>query len=555
VILESGERTVRPSMMAGPASAAFVAAVCGLALWSQMPPRALPADSPADVFSAERAMRHVEAIAQEPHPLGSPAAARVRAYLMAELASLGLEPGIEQPRDAPAAEHPPAPGPPPARSRAQVQNVVARRRGSGPPGKKALLLSAHHDSVAEAPGAGDDAAGVAAILESLRALEAGGPLERDVIVVMSDGEEAGLYGAGVFADEHPWAKDVGVVLNFDARGNSGPVYMFETSAQNGWLIEQFARSVPHPQATSLAESIYRLMPNSSDFTVFKDRGMAGLNFACIGGVRFYHSPEDTPANLDRQTLQHYGESLLGLARRLGRMDLEQARSPDVVYFSVLSRFVVIYPMAWVMPLCALAGVAFLGVTALGLARRRVRIADLVAGLLLSITALVAAVLAVGVLWLVVRDIAGNLGFYQLLVRFETAVLAAFAVVALVVAMAVVAAASGRWSWEGLGLGALSLWLALTVATSLWLPGASCAYIWPLLAILAGQAAAFAAARGGWFALLAAWLGSVPLLILQTTLLPGLFDALGLRVPALLMVPVALTGLALIPLAGQVMARN
>ena len=214
------------------------------------------------------------------------------------------------------------------------------------------------------------------------------------------------------------------------------------------------------------------MPNSSDFTVFKNCGVAGLNFACIGGVRYYHSPEDTPANLDRQTLQHYGESLLGLARQLGRMDLEQARSPDVVYFSVLSRFVVIYPMAWVMPLCALAAVSFLGVTALGLAKRRVRITDVVAGFLVSITALLAAVLAVGVLWIVVRDILGNLGFYQLLVQFETAVLAAFAMVALLVVAAVVVAASGRSSWEGLGLGGLSLWLALTVATSVWLPGAS-----------------------------------------------------------------------------------
>jgi hypothetical protein len=120
-------------------------------------------------------------------------------------------------------------------------------------------------------------------------------------------------------------------------------------------------------------------------------------------------------------------------------------------------------MAWVMPLCALAGVSFLGVTALGLARGRVRITDVVAGFLGSITVLLAAVLAVGVLWIAVRDSAGNLGFYQFLVQFETAVLAAFAVVA----MAVVAAASGRWSWEGLGLGGLSLWLALTVATSVW----------------------------------------------------------------------------------------
>ena len=99
-----------------------------------------------------------------------------------------------------------------------VRNIVARWRGSGPAGKKALLLSAHYDSVARGPGAGDDASGVAAILESLRALKAGPAPERDVIILINDGEEVGLFGADVFADEHPWAKDVGVVLNFDARG-------------------------------------------------------------------------------------------------------------------------------------------------------------------------------------------------------------------------------------------------------------------------------------------------------------------------------------------------
>ena len=127
-----------------------------------------------------------------------------------------------------------------------VQNIVARWRGTGPEGKKALLLSAHYDSVERGPGAGDDASGVAAILESLRALKAGPPPERDVIILINDGEEAGMLGADVFAAEHRWAGDVGAVLNFDARGNSGPSFMFETSDDNGWLIEQMVRTLAPP---------------------------------------------------------------------------------------------------------------------------------------------------------------------------------------------------------------------------------------------------------------------------------------------------------------------
>ena len=175
--------------------------------------------------------------------------------------------------------------------------------------------------------AGDDAAGVAVVLETLRALKAGTPLDRDVIALFDDGEEVGLLGSQLFVDEHPWAKDVGVVLNFDARGNSGPSILFETSEGNGWLVEQFARAAPHPLATSASMDIYRIMPNSTDLTTFKAAGMGGLNFAFIGGLADYHSPADTPGNLDRRTLQHQGENALAMARRMGGLDLENPSAP------------------------------------------------------------------------------------------------------------------------------------------------------------------------------------------------------------------------------------
>ena len=81
-------------------------------------------------------------------------------------------------------------------------------------------------------------------------------------------------------------------------------------------------------------------------------------------------------------------------------------------------------------------------------------------------------------------------------RYDVALLTGSAVVAVLVAAAVFAWSSRRWSWEGLGLGVLVWWLAATAATSIWMPGASYAFVWPLLAILAGQAVAFLVPRGG-----------------------------------------------------------
>ncbi len=415
------------------------------------------------------------------------------------------------------------------------------------------MLSAHYDSRISGPGAADDASGVAAILESLRALKAGPPPERDVIALLTDGEEAGLLGADVFAAEHPWAKDVGVAMNFDARGNSGPSYMFETSEGNGWLIEQLAQALPHPMATSLTGAVYRIMPNDTDFTIYKKHGMPGLNFAFIDGLYSYHSPEDTPANLDVRALQHQGENLLEMARHLVRLDLDDVRRDDVVYLSVLQRFVAIYPMRWVIPLMGIAVLAYLVVIALGLARGRVRIVEIVIGFGAFLLSLVAAILAADLFWFVVRDILLNLGVP--FIGLEFPLLPIFSMVAVLVAGAVFVRASRRGSWEGLGLGILGWWLAVTVATSLWLPGASYAFLWPLLGILAGQAVAFLVSRCGTVALLASWLGAVPLLILYAMILPGLFIGLNLRLTGLLMIPVVLVAGALAPLAAQVVGSR
>ena len=270
--------------------------------------------------------------------------------------------------------------------------------GKGPKGKKALMLCAHYDSVPEGPGASDDAAGVAVVLETLRALKAGPPLDRDVIALLTDGEESGCLGAHVFVDEHPWANDVGIVLNFDARGNSGPSIMFETSDGNGWLIGKYAQAVHQPLATSVSMDIYKIMPNYSDLTVFKDAGMGGLNFAFGAGIAYYHTPEDTPENLDQRTLQHQGDNALATARHFGRLDLDKTEEDDVVYTSLLNRFVVSYSKAWTMPLAIIAVGVFLALAHLAIRKNQIALTDMLVGAGLFLACLIASLFAVGSLF-------------------------------------------------------------------------------------------------------------------------------------------------------------
>ncbi|NJL27883.1 MAG: M20/M25/M40 family metallo-hydrolase [Thermoanaerobaculia bacterium] len=204
---------------------------------------------------------------------------------------------------------------------ARVVNVlgrlVGRERG------RALLLLTHYDSVPNSPGASDDGSGVAAVLETLRALRSGPQLRNDVIFLFTDGEEAGLLGARAFAEQHPWIDDVGAVVNFEARGTRGPSLMFETSDGNARLIGELRRAMGHPRATSYSYEIYKLLPNDTDFSVFRRRGLPGMNFAFIHGATAYHTAQDSFENLDPRSLQHHGEAALGLARGLGEADLRQ----------------------------------------------------------------------------------------------------------------------------------------------------------------------------------------------------------------------------------------
>jgi acetylornithine deacetylase/succinyl-diaminopimelate desuccinylase-like protein len=221
----------------------FIALTIVFAERASRPPVALPASAPPTAFSAERAMKHVLAIAKEPHPVGSTEHDRVRDYLVAQLGILGLEPQVQNTtgvgtRYADAG---------------RVQNILARMPGeqSGGP---AVLLVAHYDSVEAGPGAADDGAGIAAILETIRALRAGGPLVHDLIVLFSDGEEAWLLGAAAFVREHPWAKDAAMVLNFEARGTTGRSLMFETGPGNLDAV-RVLRTLPNVTAGSVFTTI------------------------------------------------------------------------------------------------------------------------------------------------------------------------------------------------------------------------------------------------------------------------------------------------------------
>jgi len=337
---------LRPALVLLSLILGIYAAVDGL-----KPPPALPDTAPPSEFSAGRAMRYVERLAAKPHPMASAAHDEVLKEVVGLWETLGFEPEVQTAvlvdGNMGAA--------------ARVANVLARLKGTG--AGKAVMLVAHYDSVPSSPGAADDASGVAVLLETARALKTGPVPGHDIIFLVTDGEEVGLLGARAFVKEHPWAPDVGLVVNFEARGTSGPSVMFETGPGNGPLIRAFAAAAPRPQATSFAVSIYRRMPNGTDLSVFLDAGMQGLNFAFIEEPRDYHTPQDTPAHLDPRSLQHHGSSALALARYFGRTGVPEKGRTDAVYFNAVGPGLVVYSpgTAWLAAIFAVLFLAAAGV--------------------------------------------------------------------------------------------------------------------------------------------------------------------------------------------------
>jgi multisubunit Na+/H+ antiporter MnhB subunit len=290
--------------------------------------------------------------------MGSAANQSAREYILRELKSLGIPASVEQMT---AFRQDSAIG----YSGARVKNIVARISGYG--NSKAVLLSCHYDSVVQGPGASDDGAAVGALLETARALRQTAPLRNDVIFLFTDGEEPVMMGADACVTQSKWIQDVGLAMNFEARGTCGPSLMFETSRPDGALVREFARAAPYPRAASFFRDIYERMPVGTDFTLFKLQGVPGLNFAYIGNSCFYHTSEDNTARMDVRSLQHQGSSALALVRHFGEMTLPLAPAPDALYFN-FGNNLVHCSLFWVpMVECALA-VSFL-FAAWGLHRR------------------------------------------------------------------------------------------------------------------------------------------------------------------------------------------
>jgi hypothetical protein len=524
------------------ATLVFIVAVSWWSVRQVEPPPVVPATAPATDFSAARALLWLR-FARVPHPVGSLAHDAVRDYLVKQLAELGVQPEVQT-----ATVVNPRWGSP--YTAATVYNVLARLPGSH--NTKAVMLAGHYDSVSSGPGASDDGHAVVVELEALRALLAGPRLRNDVIFLFTDGEEGGLLGAQAFLEHHPLAKGIGLVMNFEARGTSGPAMMFETSEGNGRIVREFAAAAPHPVTSSLAYEAYKLLPNDTDLTFFKQAGLAGMGFAYVNDVAYYHTQYDDLAHLDPRSLQQEGDYALALARRFGNIDLRDlkgAPTDDATYFVLPFFGCIVYPANWSVPLACFAALLFAGVVALGVSKGRLSVGGTAVALFGFLLTIAAASAAVGLMWSLAKGQAS--GFWQNFAGdpYHPGVyrLASVAL-AVAVATALYAFVHKRARMLNLWAGALLCWLLLALVTSVYMPGATYLFLWPMLSaivalgVLCGGAGSQPAAASQ----AALFVFAIPALIMMPPTIELLFQSLTMRMAfAAAFVTVLLVGL-LIP---------
>ena len=278
--------------------------------FSTQPPDPKGLDTPENEFSAIRAHDILKSLLREnkPHPVGSELNKVIKERLKNELDKLGIE-HQEQKTWACASRF---------AGCAEVENLIGII-----PGKTDLpylAIMAHYDSVPMAPGAGDDGAGVVAILETARALKLEAPFKHPIMLILTDAEENGLIGAEAFFNQHPLANQVGIVLNVEGSGSSGSSMVLRTSDNNELLIKSYSSENISPYGFSFIKEIFKRMPNDTDFSVVERAKISGIDFAFAGERNHYHTPNDTVENIDLRTIQHHGENILPLSRKLASLD-------------------------------------------------------------------------------------------------------------------------------------------------------------------------------------------------------------------------------------------
>lgn len=428
-------------------------------------------DQSLSAFSAESAQRVLANLLadERPHPVDSAANDAVRQRIITALESIGYRAEVQDTLACAKS----------AKTCARIRNIIAVLDGTA--GNKSILASAHYDSVPAGPGASDNGSGVAVLLESARLLKSEASRKNGVIFLFTEGEESGLLGAQAFATEHRLADKVAAVINVEARGTAGRSILFETGHSSTWLISQFTKTSKRPLANSLIPALYTLMPNDTDMSVFKARGVPGLNFAFGEQQGYYHTALDNLSHLDPASLQQQGDNVHDLLKLLTMAELPgNFDTGSVVYTDLLGIDIVRWPAAWGTGAILVLMLAFAFIARRIRRRHAYGRADLVWGLLGGLLAPVLGALFAYALTYLLMLANAPANAWPAGALYNRVLLWAGVLLAVVAFQRLLAR---RRSPVGLWIGTGAAWLLLALAMAVLLPGGSYLFLIPALVVV------------------------------------------------------------------------
>ncbi|XP_010736608.2 endoplasmic reticulum metallopeptidase 1 [Larimichthys crocea] len=232
----------------------------------------------------------------------------------------------------------------------RVTNIAVRLEPKG--GTQHLMLAnCHFDTVANSPGASDDAVSCAVMLEVLHSLaNQSTPLHHGVVFLFNGAEENILQASHGFITQHPWAKQVRAFINLEAAGVGGKEVVFQTGPENPWLVQAYVHAAKHPFASVVGQEVFQsgIIPSDTDFRIYRDFGnIPGIDLAFIENGFIYHTKYDTADRILTDSIQRAGDNILAVLRYLltseKLADSSEYRHGNMVFFDLLGVVVVAYP--------------------------------------------------------------------------------------------------------------------------------------------------------------------------------------------------------------------
>jgi len=187
---------------------------------------------------------------------------------------------------------------------ASVVNVLARLPGTNPD-LAPIMLVAHYDTCGPYPGADDNAAAIAILLEAVEPLRARN-LERSIVFAFFDAEEPPFYltpaMGSIYFYTHQRTGPIHCTMVLDLCGHDIAVtgledLLFVTGMESDPELAEVVKACEPTSGLRTIPTLNRYIGDLSDHHVFRVNRRPYLFLSC-GRWPHYHQPSDTPEKLN-----------------------------------------------------------------------------------------------------------------------------------------------------------------------------------------------------------------------------------------------------------------